>query len=1566
MKNNRILILLILLLQGICCAGFAQTDNPCKPKEPQEKPKVIPPQKDKKPIDSVIISSVIPFDPNEIIGLDGYDVPESTDTLRWVSATQTLAYTVYFENDADLAMAAARKVSVTVPLHEKLNFATFGVGNFGFGSYIFEVEGSPSSYQTRIDLRDSLGIFVDVVAGLDIVHNEAFWIFQSIDPATGLPPTAINMGFLPINDSLHSGEGFVSFTVKSKANECVTGDTVTATASIVFDVNEAIPTNTWVNTIDAFAPTSTLTITPNAAGDMLAATFAGEDDEGGCGIKQYKLYYSVNGSSYQLYDVYPVGDTAEIPVETGMEYEFFTLAEDNVGNCEPMKTQPEYNIGTNFVTLAVNAFPQDAGTVTGGGTYTVNDTAQLTATVAEGYHFVSWMSQGVPVSTQNPYSAVVSQNQTYTAYFERIAYTLQTVAADGSVITVTDIYGNEIPSGSTIYHSDRLIVSMDTMSCYQMTSCLLNGNTYAPGDTLTINGDVQIVTQTVSNHDYTEFSEEVCESYTWNGITYIQSSDYTQTFTSTSGCDSVVTLHLTVHHATYGDTTAVACDSFTWYGNTYTSSGSYQSYLTNANGCDSIVTLHLTINHGDYTEVTVDTCGTEFFWEVSGQSYDRSDTYYYYSTNANACQDTNVLVLTLHQAAVTELAAQICEGDTYSQNGFNVSEAGDYEQHLQTVFGCDSTVILHLAVDNEIVTNITVSICEGEDYTDNGFEIIAPEVGLREYSDTIHRQGTCDSIVILTLMVNQATYGDTTVIACNSFDWYGNTYTSSGDYTHTLTNAAGCDSIVTLHLTILPTVTELVEVTACDSYTWNGITYTTSGSYQSYLTNANGCDSVVTLHLTINLSVTEHVEVTACGSYTWNDIVYTESGDYERIFTSTNGCDSIVTLHLTILPTVTEHVEVTACGSYTWNDIVYTESGDYERIFTSTNGCDSIVTMHLTINHGDYAVASVDTCGTEYYWALADTTVSQSGTYYHYSTNANTCTDTAVLMLTLYRSTTTELMAQICAGEVYAQNGFNVSTAGDHYLSLQTMHGCDSVVILHLTVGGVNITNLAASICEGDSYNENGFDIITPAAGIYEYSDTIHRPGTCDSVVILHLTVNATTFGDTTAIVCDSFDWYGNTYTSSGNYTHTLSNAAGCDSIVALHLTILPTVTEHVEVTACGSYTWNDSIYSQSGDYERTFTSSNGCDSTIILHLTVNIPQHQSLTVNSASAYTWNDSTYTVSGVYTFAHEDQNSCIQVDTLHLTIQTTIEEEFYVTSCGSYTWNNSTYMESGDYIQQFVSSNGMDSMVTLHLTIIDLPTLYMIDGEPIVCRNQFSTYTYDISDPNYNYYWYLNSQFLGENYSTVILHEENSGTYTLVMQVEDIQNNCQASTSISVLVQDAYAPDTTVIVRKNNTNILICQGVTSEHGTVHYRWGYTNRFTHEETVLDWDYNYCLFDIGIDQQTYLYWVETYIQNSNGIGCANRTYYGYSIYTDITDYGLNNINARIMGDQLVLHVNATAPDVIDAMLYGINGQLLMTLRYGYTNQVDDIMPFHYSNGMYLLIIRIGNQTYPVKLLKL
>jgi hypothetical protein len=57
-----------------------------------------------------------------------------------------------------------------------------------------------------------------------------------------------------------------------------------------------------------------------------------------------------------------------------------------------------------------------------------------------------------------------------------------------------------------------------------------------------------------------------------------------------------VTLHLTIGNANTGDTTAFACGSFTWYGTEYTESAEPTYTFTNASGCDSVVTLHLTIN----------------------------------------------------------------------------------------------------------------------------------------------------------------------------------------------------------------------------------------------------------------------------------------------------------------------------------------------------------------------------------------------------------------------------------------------------------------------------------------------------------------------------------------------------------------------------------------------------------------------------------------------------------------------------------------------------------------------------------------------------------------------------------------------------------------------------------------------------------------------------------------------------------------------------------------------------------------------------------------------------------
>ena len=66
--------------------------------------------------------------------------------------------------------------------------------------------------------------------------------------------------------------------------------------------------------------------------------------------------------------------------------------------------------------------------------------------------------------------------------------------------------------------------------------------------------------------------------------------------TDTSGCIDSINVSVTANAATHSYITTSSCNSYTLNGQTYTTSGSYTQNLTNAAGCDSTLTLNLTIN----------------------------------------------------------------------------------------------------------------------------------------------------------------------------------------------------------------------------------------------------------------------------------------------------------------------------------------------------------------------------------------------------------------------------------------------------------------------------------------------------------------------------------------------------------------------------------------------------------------------------------------------------------------------------------------------------------------------------------------------------------------------------------------------------------------------------------------------------------------------------------------------------------------------------------------------------------------------------------------------------------
>ncbi len=213
-----------------------------------------------------------------------------------------------------------------------------------------------------------------------------------------------------------------------------------------------------------------------------------------------------------------------------------------------------------------------------------------------------------------------------------------------------------------------------------------------------------------------DFYQTACNSYTWNGQTYTQSGDYVQTFTTVNGCDSIVTLHLTISNIATFEFSASACDNYTWNGTTYNESGDYTQQFTTVNGCDSIVTLHLTISNIATTEFNVSACDSYTWNEMT---YNESGDYTQEFTTVNGCDSVVTLHLTINYSATVTLEDSVFIHQEYHANGFDIltnDEEGTFEYtlNLTTEFGCDSIVTLNLTVidntglDDLILNNIKV------------------------------------------------------------------------------------------------------------------------------------------------------------------------------------------------------------------------------------------------------------------------------------------------------------------------------------------------------------------------------------------------------------------------------------------------------------------------------------------------------------------------------------------------------------------------------------------------------------------------------------------------------------------------------------------------------------------------------------------------------------------------------------------------------------------------------------------------------------------------------------------
>jgi alpha-tubulin suppressor-like RCC1 family protein len=774
-----------------------------------------------------------------------------------------------------------------------------------------------------------------------------------------------------------------------------------------------------------------------------------------------------------------------------------------------------------------------------------------------------------------------------------------------AVCLSTTINGVLNPAGAYTYqwyNSTTSTIVPSSMGGTSASPCItgLNVGTYQFQNIVSTNNGHCHDTGTITITIYqaaSSFNDSTCAGtpYYFNNQNLEYSGAYNDTLISASGCDSIITLNLTVIPSPISFVTGYLCGvvPYVFGGNNIYLPGTYYDTIPMQNGCDSIVELILIDHNSTGTVNAVVSCNT---YNINGVTYPAPGSYTQILTNQYGCDSLLYINVTTVATSSCITSLDISTPSNWTLTGAlplpstmptfsNSNWPGVYTAipgatWIRTLSGANNATHYYFEREFYVCTPdmYTLNICGAADnrmdvYIDNiaaanqllniscgsctsSFNTPHCTTGSRYLSAGLHKvlvdlynsgsytgfvisgsiTGTClsDSACIQPCICTSDTVYHT---ACDSFVMPWQTYTANGMHVENLVNAGGCDSIVTHMVTINHSTSSTTTLVACDSLTWNGLTFTQSTScgggiqafdgsanYYQYLTfydydncyfgpntvNEGGVGYVVDGHVKVqyDCSGIGHV-IEATGNYaTVNPVgsIYTYTGGaslsptmlitpscmgstvyyeltipatigYTVHLTNAAGCDSSATLMLTINLTTTTSTYVTACDSFTWslNNQLYASSGVYTQVGTNANGCPHIDSLVLTINHSTSVIVSQSTCENmpyNFYGTMLNTT----GTYVNHLTNASGCDSTITLQLTVLPVDSTHVYDTICDGDSYLFDGSVLTTSGVYKQLIISSLGCDSIILLHLTVVNVyahvtnSATTLTADIVPGATY----------------------------------------------------------------------------------------------------------------------------------------------------------------------------------------------------------------------------------------------------------------------------------------------------------------------------------------------------------------------------------------------------------------------------------------------------------------------------------------------------------------
>lgn len=543
-------------------------------------------------------------------------------------------------------------------------------------------------------------------------------------------------------------------------------------------------------------------------------------------------------------------------------------------------------------------------------------------------------------------------------------------------------------------------------------------------------------------------------------------------------------------------------------------------------------------------------------------------------------------------------------------------------------------------------------------------------------------------------------------------------------------------------------------------------------------------------------------------------------------FQNTYGSGNSNAFLVKITCTDTTNLFDTICStrSYVFNNQIITQSGIYRDTLENWEGCDSFLILHLMIKNADTTTLDSSICqGTQVWFnqALRDTT----GIYRDTLTNRNGCDSLILLRLTVNKKDTTYLSHTVCGTSAYSFNNFiNLQTTGTYYDTFQNQNHCDSFIVLNFTRNPIDTTYILKTLCQHTPYTFNGENLTQ--SGLYR--DTLQNQYGCDSTIILSLSIHKPDTTRQQVLLCrgTNYLFYTQSLSQAGTYTHTFTNQYGCDSVIELTLIYLQPYVQSLDTILCYGATYKN--YTQSGSYIERYTATNGCDSTINIKITYSDPPRRDSSIyHACHALTINNKTYNQSQSFTETIKTSHSCDSIYRyyeLHIHSNRAVNlPDTTLHFCDSLSFHNNTYSQTTEIIDtlkkyempycdsairkiQFLK----EERAIAH--IITNPTDTLVRGQII----------YLSSTPYRNYLWSTGEQ-------TQILKKSLYTDTTIGLKVWDY-TGCEDTTSIRIYtkpkseigIPNAFSPNGDGVndyfeINNLNSDYQILEG------KIYNRWG-----------------------------------------------------------------------------------------------------------------------------------------------